>query len=85
LITKQRHTELTGTYPFRHFKELMMNGVMDGSGSLTWGIGWGGLLASFRAWRDTSRRMYFGFSGCDSGASRCIVGSISSIDGDRIR
>ncbi len=22
----------------------MMNGVMDGSGSLMWGMGWGGLL-----------------------------------------
>lgn len=45
MITKQRHTELTGTYPFGHFRELMMNGVMDGSGSLMWGMGWGGLLA----------------------------------------
>ena len=23
----------------------MMNGMMDGSGSLMWGMGWGGLLA----------------------------------------
>jgi hypothetical protein len=23
---------------------MMMNGIMDGSGSMMWGMGWGGLL-----------------------------------------
>jgi hypothetical protein len=43
--------ELIGDYPFRfrHTREMMMNEMMDGSGSMMWGtglwgMGWGGLL-----------------------------------------
>jgi hypothetical protein len=45
--------ELIGDYPFsfRHTREMMMNEMTDGSGSMMWGtglwgMGWGGLLVA---------------------------------------